>query len=481
MLRIMSTTLRIVIAVLALLFAGFYLLIDRLVQRVERQYLEAAEEPMVDAAHVVASFVEGTLKGNGTVDVDLLKKAWAGIPQREVKAKIYEVVKTTADMNVYVVDSTGKCIFDSRGIEEGEDLSSKRDVALTLAGAYGARSTRMNEDDDRSSVMYVGAPVRKDGQIVAAVSVIKPQRSMFEFIAQTSRVIATAGWSMMSVIGVGIVVLSWWLLRPLRKLKDYAIRVSHGERAALPEMAGSEAVALGSAFDAMKDALENRQYVETYIRGLTHEIKSPVAAIRGAAELAGEPQVTAEDRARFLMNISAECSRMQRVIDSLLALSELESRKKLENKEVINLGGLVAQLSEENRPAFGNKGVRLTFEAEINVLVRGDATLIGMAVENLLQNALDFTPGAGHVSVAIKKESNTAVLVVADSGAGIPDYALERVFERFYSLQRPTTGRKSSGLGLCIVKEVVELHGGEVRIANAPSGGVVARLSLPLA
>lgn len=477
----MSTTLRVIVASLVVLAAGFYYLIDSLLKRVERQYLEAAEEPMVDAANLLAGLLEASLNESGGMDVEVLRQAWLRMPERRIHARIYDIVKTTMDMDVYVVDRDGLCLFDSRGREEGNQLLSRRDVALTLSGSYGARSSREVTEDDRTSVMFVGAPVRFEGQIIGAVSVIKPQYSMFEFIRQTQQAIRTTGWSIFGAVGLVVVFLSWWLLRPLQALGAYAEAIARGERARLPALSGSEAVALGRSFEAMRDALEDRSYVETYVQSLTHEMKSPVAAIRGAVELAAEPEVKLEDRDRFLNHIRAESGRMQRIIDRLLALSEIESRKTLDKPEMVNFATIVRDACESLRPAFDARRIQLKVDAALNAMVRGDAMLLEMAVDNLLQNALDFSPEGGVVPVRVSKNPGGQVSVqVQDEGPGVPDYALPRVFERFYSLSHPSSGRKSSGLGLCFVREAAELHHGEASLVNRQDRtGAVATLSLP--
>ena len=109
----------------------------------------------------------------------------------------------------------------------------------------------------------------------------------------------------------------------------------------------------------------------------------------------------------------------------------------------------------------------------------GERFLLEQALSNLLDNAIDFSPQGGEVEVALASTPETHVLVFRDHGAGIPDYALERVFEPFYSLPRPDSGLKSTGLGLSFVKEVAELHGGAIVLANHPEGGAEARLTLP--
>jgi two-component system sensor histidine kinase CreC len=113
--------------------------------------------------------------------------------------------------------------------------------------------------------------------------------------------------------------------------------------------------------------------------------------------------------------------------------------------------------------------------------VRGDAFLLGQAVSNLVQNAIEFAPAGSEVAVTLRADGERVVVVVIDRGPGVPDYALEKIFDRFYSLPRPDTGRKSSGLGLSIVREIARLHGGEVTLVNGADGGARAELGLPLA
>ncbi|MGH7964792.1 MAG: ATP-binding protein [Candidatus Binatia bacterium] len=130
-------------------------------------------------------------------------------------------------------------------------------------------------------------------------------------------------------------------------------------------------------------------------------------------------------------------------------------------------------------PMMEAKEITFTQTGEASAALQGEYALVRQAVENLLQNAIEFTPRRGKITVHVGKTPTHVELVVKDSGAGIPTYAVERVFERFYSLSRPDTGKKSSGLGLSVVKQVVLLHQGEVTVRNAPEGGVEARLVFP--
>ena len=162
----MNTTNRVLLGILVVVTGAFYFLMNNLAERVERQYLEAAEEPMVDTAHLLAAFLEQEF-ASGDLHFDKLRRAFDDLHRRRIEARIYSIVKTSIDLEVYVTDAHGRVLFDSRnGAAEGEDYSRYHDVSRTLLGQYGARSTRTNEADDRSSIMHVGAPIRPHGNIV---------------------------------------------------------------------------------------------------------------------------------------------------------------------------------------------------------------------------------------------------------------------------------------------------------------------------
>ena len=472
----MSTTSRILLGFLVFLAVGLYALEDRLSKRVQRQYLEAAEESMVDAAQLLAARLEAE-----SFDLAGLRREWDTARKREFSARIYNFTKTTLDMNLYVTDERGTVVFDSDGgRSEGQDFRGKREVALTLAGQYGARSTRLDPKDADSSVMFVAAPIRRDGIITGVVSVSKAQRSVFAFRDETRLWIRTLGLAYFAAVAVGAYLVVTLFSRPIRRLTAYAQAVARGERAVPPRGGSGEAATLARAFEEMRDALENRAYVENYVQTVTHEMKSPVAAIRGAAELLHE-DMPAERREKFVANIQAEARRLQNIIDRLLALSALESRKKLDHPEVIPLADLAHAVCAQLEPAAEARGLTFDLACDGQPEVLGESFLLESALHNLLQNAIDFSPAGGAIRIRVAAEAQTATITVEDAGPGIPDYALPRLFERFYSLARPGGGRKSSGLGLCFVREAAALHGGGIEVENrAATPGTRALLRLPL-
>ncbi len=473
---------RIALGLIALLAVAFYFLFAGLSDRLERQYLEAVEESMVDAAHLFAAVAGQSVGPGGRIDVSSLRSAFDAAARREFSAQVYDLHKTEVDMGLYITDAEGTVLFDSEGgVAEGENFLSRHDVAETLRGGYGARSTRGGGADRGAAALFVAAPIYHGGEIVGVASVSKPKAATFTFREGTRRRINGLIWIALLACLLGAVSVVGWFLRPVRRLTAYARAVGQGRRVPPPKLGSGELHALATALEEMRETLENRKYVETYVGSLTHEMKSPVAGIRGASELLAEGGMSPGQRGRFIENIRSETVRLQRIIDRLLALSALEARKALEAPVRIDLAAVARRVCDDHAAAAEAKGLALEFQADGPSSVEGEEFLIEMAIANLLQNAIDFSPPGGTVGICVEGAPGGEAerVVVDDMGPGIPDYATDRVFERFFSLGHPDTGRKSSGLGLCFVREAAELHGGQVKVGRREAGGTRAELELP--
>jgi two-component system sensor histidine kinase CreC len=460
---------------------GFWLMMDKVLARVERQYVEAEEEPMVDMANVLAEMLARDVS-DGRVDTTHVQRAFEAAKTRVFEAKIYLLTKTGVEMDVYVTDAERFVLYDSMHPERIGDRLEMRDVGLTLDGKYGARSTREDKNDKQSSIMFVGAPIRHEGKTVGVVSIAKPQRSTLQFQEQTRAYLKRTIGTLILCMVLGSFLLARWTTRPIRRLTDYAQAIARGEKPPVPRLHGSEMKTLRGAFETMRDVLENRDYVERYVQTLTHELKSPVAAIRGASELLHDTAMPEAQRVKFLRNIQSESLRVQDLLDRLLALTKLEKQKMLDDAAMVDLSCIAREVCERFAPSYAQHCIKTDLWIEDGVRVRGDAFLLETALNNMVQNAVDFSPDGGVISIGLKTVDDRACFVVEDEGPGLPEYAIQRVFERFYSLPRPQTGQKSSGLGLCFVREAALLHGGTAELENRAGGkGARAVLSVPVA
>jgi two-component system, OmpR family, sensor histidine kinase CreC len=471
---------RVFAAILLAYAIGVALLMWRLLADIDPRYRESAEESLVETAHLVAAQIEQRSQGGELLDTAALDPLFRDLYARQIDAEIFGFRKTRIELRLMVVDAKGQVLFDSLQRALGADYSQWRDIRLALDGRYGARTTPDVQDDARTAVMYVAVPVKRaDGRIVGAVSVGKPVQSFGQFIEAARKKTLLVGATSVSAVALLVAILSVWLVRPFGLITDY-VRYVRAQRAfSLPRLSRRALGTLSAAYDEMRDALAGRNYVADYVQTLTHELKSPLSAIRGAAELLHEPAMPPADRVRFVTNIERETARIQELVDRMMELAALESRRALERTEPVALRGLLEERVASAQAAGAPRSIGVVLTVERDATVDGDALLLHRAVGNLLDNSLDFSPDGGRIEVALAGRERSVDVCVRDHGPGIPDYADDKVFEKFYSLARPHSQRKSTGLGLPFVREIAELHGGRVTLRNAEGGGALAVLSLP--
>jgi two-component system sensor histidine kinase CreC len=456
--------------------AGWYVL-STVMDEIRPGVRQSTEETLVDTANLLAEILRDEVKA-GRLQQSRLPELLQSYGQRQLQAQIWGVAKTQVNHRIYVTDAQGIVLLDSTGAAVGQDYSRWNDVLRTLRGEYGARSTKEDPSDPDSSVMYVAAPIKDGTQIIGVVSVAKPNRTLQPYIERSQTRLAWLGGGLI-VLGLLIgALLSWWLSAALRKLTRYAQAVSAGQRAELPSVRGGELAQLAEAIERMRTELEGKAYVERYVHTLTHELKSPLAAIRGAAELL-EGEMPAAQRQRFVANIEQESARMQQLIERLLHLAQVEQRQGLEEQVEVPLRALIDALLQAQMARIEAASLQIENHVCAGLSAVGEAFLLRQALANLLDNALDFTPAGGLIRFDAENRAGQIELRVFNQGEAIPDYALARLSERFYSLPRPGSGRKSTGLGLNFVEEVLQLHGGALVVGNV-EGGVEVRLTLPI-
>ena len=418
--------------------------LEQVGRRFRTAYLESAEEPLVDTANLMAAFVGQQIE-EGNFSAEEFYRVFEEARGRKVAARIYEMRKDSVDLSVYITDAKGIVLFDSDNRETiGEDFSLWRDVKLTLEGEYGARVRRDPNNPDAPAALFVAAPIRVAGKIAGVLTVIKPTTNIAAFVsAAMPRIFRIGAISLASAIILGLGV-SMWVTRQVGRLTRYANNVREGRRVPFPKLARTELKTMGIAFEKMREALDGR-----------------------------------EQRIRFLSNIQSETHRIQGLVDRMLKLTELEGRRELGSRVPVALAAIVRTIRDGAAPALAKKGLRVDSDVAETITVAGDPLLLDLAVSNLVQNAIDFSPRNGRIAVTCKRDGARIELCIDDEGPGIPEFARSRVFEKFFSLERPETGKKSTGLGLNFAKEVAALHGGSVDINNLPERGLRARLVLP--
>ena len=349
---------------------------------------------------------------------------------------------------------------------------------------------------DGQTIVYAASPIQRGNRVKGALLLSTQE-------GDVDRIIAEERWGFVLVflIASGVmlvlsVLLAGTIAEPVRRLSEAADRVRRGTRAReeIPDFSerSDEIGQLSASLRDMTGALYSRiEAIERFAADVAHELKNPLTSLRSAVEtmpLARNP----ESRDRLLAVIVHDVKRLDRLITDISDASRLDAELQRAHADMIDLGALLATVAgmkndvlkpgeariEVNLPQTGPKGRPL--------LVSGHDSRIVQVFNNLIDNAQSFSPTDGIVRIKVGVSGNWAKVLIEDDGPGIPDHALERIFERFYT-DRPDHGfGQNSGLGLAISKQIVEAHGGTIQAENilSPAGdraGARFIVSLPLA
>lgn len=290
--------------------------------------------------------------------------------------------------------------------------------------------------------------------------------------------------ALISVFGASLagLVFAMTIVRPLDKITATAEKLRGGDRDARTGLAGQDSIGvLGRTFDEMADAIEaDREMERRLTADVAHELRTPLQAIQATVEAMQDGVMPADEE--HLGTVRNETVRLGRLADGILELTRLERGSTPMSLTRIDLANPVHMAVDAHRALFESCGLTLAEEIESGLMVEGDSDRLTQAVGNLISNACRYTPGGGVVTVIVRSDGGFGLIEVADTGIGIDEEDLERVFSRFWRADG-ARDRASGGLGigLSVVKEIIERHGGSVSAARRTEGGSVFSLRLPLA
>jgi signal transduction histidine kinase len=405
---------------------------------------------------------------------------------------IYALSQTArlGDVNLAVYDAAGELQFTVQGMRRhGRGMMGGGMMGNGMGGMMGEGATPSPGVSAAAGALDAGSfdideyPIVVAGEQVGSVEIYAwsdprvAAESAYEGALTRNLVIAAVLAAALALL-ISVLV-SRRITRPLEDLTDAAGDVAAGNLEVRVAPHGDDEVAtLAVAFNTMADALaRDEQWRRDMTADLSHELRTPLATIQSRIEALedGVMPATPEN----LRVIGDEVERLGRLLGALRSLNELESEDLDVEHAPLDLGEIVgAAVTRVERDAARPS---IVVDTDIvPVTVRGDRDRLHQIVANLLDNALKFTPDDGRVTVGLRAEAGSAVLSVADTGAGIDPVDLPFVFDRFYRSQS-ARGTQGVGLGLAIVKGLVEAHGGAVHAANGADGGAVFTVRLPLA
>ncbi len=390
---------------------------------------------------------------------------------REVNRRVFK--DRSSNLRILLYDRDGTVISDSDSIHAVGTVAKAGDVISALQGRYGARWER---DQDRGVMLFSTLPLFRNGEIVGAISVIKPTLGVKSSVIRLLRDLAIPAAIALALALAFSYALSAYLTGVIRDLVGRAERISAGDRGVvLATWTKSELGDLARALEVMRQKIEGRAYIEEMASTLSHELKTPLAAIQGAADIL-EGAKDEATRQRFSESIRAEVSRLTGITNSLLELSRIETAPEAAfvPARLIEVGTEIEKLYISRAEVLG---------VEFRMECKGDPGSAPMAADSLrrvivciMDNAFAFTPRGGSVFLRIAPGN----IVVRDNGCGMDAETVAKAFTRFFTSVNPLTGRRGSGLGLAVASSLVERAGGRVSITSSPGEGTEVGVRFPV-
>jgi signal transduction histidine kinase len=392
-------------------------------------------------------------------------------------------------------------------MRDGRRTSNRPDA---LPRGFGGTRVRIGGESPRPGRRGVAPPsvtapiVVSDTQIgvVAVPSATPPVPVLLRELGPTLT------WSGLALLAVGAAVTALVIFRPahrrLRSLEAAALALGEGRTdVRAEESGGDEVTALARAFNRMAGDLQARADAlaasdaarRQLLADVSHELMTPLTAIRGYVQTLMMPSLAADDptRRRYLDIVDQETYKLEAIIGDLLDLARLEGGGGELLMEAVPVSDLFRRVADRHGPAIRNRGLALDVSVvPEDLTVRGDAQRLEQALQNIAANAIRHSPENGRIALGAERRGERARITIRDSGPGMPEEHLTHVFDRFFkadaarSVKAPAErgggrpGESGSGLGLSIVRAIVQRHGGTVAAYNAPEGGAVFELMLPV-
>jgi two-component system heavy metal sensor histidine kinase CusS len=295
--------------------------------------------------------------------------------------------------------------------------------------------------------------------------------------------------ALLAVVLAGSVVVSVLIaltvtrrgLRPLAQMTNALTRITptHLNERIEPRRWPRELRPLATAFDEMLNRLEDSfARLSQFSGDLAHELRTPIGNIFGSVQVALTRDRTPAEYREVLETTAAECERLSGIVDNLLFLARADAARERVERTRFDARAIAEKIVAFYHALAEDRQVTIDCSGEGQIY--GDSLLVGRAISNLLENALRFTPEGGTIAVSIGARNSSTQISVKDTGRGIEPEHLPRVFDRFYRAD-PSRSSDGAGLGLALVKSIVDLHGGSVHIQSAVGRGTIVTLTFPAA
>lgn len=437
-----------------------------LMERMETYYLSQNETTWLTQANIIATQIK---EENYLVD-----NSNASLFKALINTK-----STDTNCRVMVVDDSGFVVMDSSNADIGKTLMNNA-VLCALS------NTSKTEKSDEYTSLTVAVPVmdKEKKSVVGAVVMVPSLDGVFAPIEDLKDQFNILTLLIALISGLLSFVTSSFVTKPLKTLLKFVQKITNGQLDQKVDVVGNGEVAeLGNAFNHMTKQLQRvEQSRQEFVSNVSHELKTPLSSIKVLTEsLMFQEDVPVELYKEFFEDINSEVDRLNSIISDLLTLVRLDQREVPLNITQVDLGSMIQNLLKRLAPLAKKKNIHLVYESHREILAEIDEVKFSLAITNLVENAIKYTPEGGEVNVVLQGDLQDAIVSVQDTGIGIAKEEQSKIFERFYRTDK-TRNRETggTGLGLAITYKTVVMHNGSIVVESEEGKGSTFSVQIPL-
>lgn len=405
--------------------------------------------------------------------------------------QLFDSIELSPQVVISVVDSDGRVLYRRRGSEAPSDSDVSWSPLSSLMTNERTNVVELTSPIDGIKRVYGMAHVRETG-LVAMIGI--PSATLYEPARQRLTRYTLIGLIALLLALAAALVIERSIVLPVRRLRSAAQRLGGGDLTARAQrLGGGEIRDLGNTFNTMATQIAEREERLTeldrlkseFVSSVSHELKTPLTTIKVLAHLLQRSDVPEEEKLDYSKTIAVECDRQIEFVGNLLDVSRIESGAYKLRKMRVDVRELIDSCVRVERHRAELLGVRLTTDVPAEISdVSGDFEALRRVIRSLIDNAIKYTPEGGRILVSARASDETVTISVSDTGKGIPEADLPRVFDKFYrgaseAKDEASTAAPGVGLGLYLAQHIVGQLNGEITVESKPGKGTTFSVNLP--
>ncbi|MCR5521838.1 MAG: ATP-binding protein [Lachnospiraceae bacterium] len=419
----------------------------------------------------------------GKMSVKIVNNMYVGNPQNapQISSEL-SIAASLFDGRIIVADSGLRIIYDSFSAEEGKTMVSSEAIKAIRGGSnrflsiekeYAELSMPLVDSENTEGEPYIGV-------LIARIS-LKDETVMIDDMEK---------FLLVTVILLSIVLLiicflsSTEFAKPFKKIEESISHVSDGYIDDKVTIGGySEVRQLSDTFNEMLRRIEQLETSrQEFVSNVSHELKTPITSIKVLADsLITQPDSPPEVYREFLHDINEEIDRENKIITDLLELVKLDRKEGNMHLATVNINSLLEKIMKRLTPIASSLSVEIVFESYRDISATVDEVKMSLALTNLIENSIKYNKENGRVKVSLNSDGKYFSVTIADTGIGIPADSIDRIFERFYRVDKARTREGGgTGLGLAIARSVVLMHNGAIKVESVEGEGTTFVVSVPM-